>query len=53
MQSPGAPSQARRAPPCAQAMSGTGWLPGLTGGKADIVFENREAFPIPISVFRR
>ncbi len=23
------------------------------GGKADIVFENREAFPIPISVFRR
>ena len=25
----------------------------LTGGKADIVFENREAFPIPISVFRK
>lgn len=25
----------------------------LAGGKADIVFENREAFPIPISVFRK
>jgi hypothetical protein len=23
------------------------------GGKAEIVFENREAFPIPISVFRK
>ena len=25
----------------------------LVGGKAEIVFENREAFPISISVFRR
>ena len=25
----------------------------LVGGKAEIIFENREAFPISISVFRR
>ena len=24
-----------------------------SGGKAEVVFENREAFPIPISVFRK
>jgi hypothetical protein len=41
--------------PFSEAAASVGTTIGvkLTAGKADIVFENREAFPIPISVFRK